>query len=201
MHAPSRTDRPAVPVGRWILRTFVGWTLGFVLAIACIVAVDAVGISGTQSPLAIGMGLGVGLLQSRLVGPRVGGARPWILATAGGLALPFLIADIGRVVGAAIPYSLAAYVASGGGLAGLLQWRLLRESTPAGAWWLALTPIGWILAGSTVWVNEWLPRLAGPAGAGRYVGVVLSGGLVLGLAGALAWRLIDASADQPLKRR
>jgi hypothetical protein len=82
-------------------------------------------------------------------------------------------------------------------LAGALQWRLLR-ALPAGgaAWWPIITPIGWLLAGSTVWINELLPRTRGLIGAGRYIAVVLSGGVVLGVAAAVAWRL-----NQPRKRR
>jgi hypothetical protein len=180
-----------VDARRWILRTFLGWSAGLFLAIACIIAVDSLGVAGTQSPLAIGMGLGVGLLQGRLVAPLLGERRGWLVATTVGLALPFVLADLLRSVGRPVPYSLATYVAIGGVLAGVLQWRLLRPRAGVGmVWWLALTPIGWSLAASTVWVAEWLPKnMPGVLGAGRYLAVVLSGGLVLGLASALAWRL------------
>jgi hypothetical protein len=45
-------------------------------------------------------------------------------------------------------------------------------------------------------INELLPRTRGLIGAGRYIAVVLSGGVVLGVAAAVAWRL-----NQPRKRR
>ena len=196
MDAPTAAARIPVPAWRWIPATFLGWTAGLILAIALVIGVDAVGISGAQSPLALGMGLGVGLLQGRIVAPLVGGARAWVAATTLGLSLPFAIGDVLRLVGLSV-YSLAAFVGIGGALAGVLQWRLLRAPAVAGTgWWPVITPIGWILAGSTVWLNEWLPKVPGLIGLGRYLGVVLAGGLVLGLAAALAWRL-----GQPRKRR
>ncbi len=201
MHVPrSDSHRVGIPASAWILRTFLGWTAGVVLAIACIIAVDSLGVSGTQSPLALGMGLGVGALQAGLVAPLIGGRRRWIAATTFGLSVPFLVADAARLVGGAMPYSLAAYVALGGVLAGALQERLLRSAAVAGTrWWLIITPIGWLLAASTVWVAEWLPKnVTGLIGAARYIGIVLSGGVVLGAAGAVAWRRGDR---QPRKRR
>lgn len=177
---------------RWISRTFAGWVVGFVLALACIVAVDSLGVGGLQSPLAVGMGLGVGAFQRRAVSPFIGPGSAWIAATTIGLALPFALADALKAAGAGVPYALAPYVAAGGVLAAALQWRLLRAAgVPAPGWWLAITPTGWIAGASTVWLVEWLPRWAGLLGAARYLSVVLSGGLPLGVAAALAWRLMD----------
>jgi hypothetical protein len=196
MDAPALAERH-VPISatRWIVRTFLGWTVGFVLAIACVIAVDSVGLRGTQSPLAIGMGLGVGLMQGRLLAlllaPPPIGARAWVAATTLGLSLPFVATDVVTLLGGSIPYALSAYVAIGGVLAGALQWRLLRRAVASAAWWPILTPIGWLLAASMVWVSEALPRdVRGLAGAGRYVAVILAGGLILGAFGALAWRLM-----------
>jgi hypothetical protein len=138
------------------------------------------------------------------VAPLLGGGRRWVAATTLGLSLPFVVTDVLRLLGAGLPFSLSAYVAIGGVLAGLLQWQLLSPSTAAAAWWPVITPIGWILAASMVWVAEWLPKnVTGLLGAGRYVAVVLTGGLVLGLADAAAWRLMRlAGAErQPLNRR
>ena len=190
---------------RWILRTFLGWSAGLFLAIALIICVDSLGVTGTQFPLAVGMGLGVGAVQAHLVAPLLRGRRSWIVATTVGLSLPFVAADTLRLAGSPVPYSLAAYVALGGVLAGALQARLLRALPVAGtAWWLVITPVGWLLAGSTVWLNELLPKnVPGLIGAGRYLAVVLSGGLVLGLASAVAWRLmrVAGAERQPLNRR
>jgi hypothetical protein len=141
------------------------------------------------------MGLGVGLLQGRMLAPLLAGGRSWVAATMLGLSLPFVLADLLRLLGSPLPYSLAGYVALGGVLAGALQWRLLRTLAATGtAWWAVVTPIGWLLASSTVWINELLPRKPGGLiGAGRYIAVVLSGGVVLGVASWVAWRLMRPS--------
>jgi hypothetical protein len=82
-------------------------------------------------------------------------------------------------------------------LAAALQVRLLQAQSIAGTWWwFAITPAGWLLAGSTVWLNELLPRnVTGLLGAGRYLAVVLSGGVVLGAACAVAWRLMASTSS------
>jgi hypothetical protein len=160
-----------------------------------VIGVDATGIAGTQSPLALGMGLGVGLLQRRLVGPRLGAGWPWVAATTIGLSLPFAIVDLLPLAGVGVPYSLGAYVAAGGALVGVLQWRLLRTAGfERAVWWAVLTPAGWMLAGSTVSVAQWLPRSLGPIAAVFYLAIVMSGGLLLGVTAALAWRLLRAPA-------
>jgi hypothetical protein len=197
----ATAPRTTIPAVRWIPRTFVGWAAGLFLAIALIIGVDSLGISGTQFPLAVGMGLGVGAVQARLVISLLGSRRPWIAATTAGLSLPFVAGDALRLAGVPPPYALAAYVAIGGVLAAALQGRLLRARSVAGTqWWVAITPIGWILAAAVVWLNDLLPKnVTGLLGAGRYLAVVLSGGVVLGAASAAAWRLMASkpSVRQP----
>lgn len=180
----------------WVSRTFLGWCLGFVFAIAFVVVADGVGAPGLQSPLPVGMGLGVGLLQGRWLASRLGHAGRWVIATSSGLALPFLVADLSHLLGTPVPYALAAYVAAGGVVAAAFQWLLLRAVVASPVWWLLVTPVGWLLGGSTVWINErLLPKTPGLIGALQYVSVVLSGGLVLGIACVLAWRLAERDAS------
>ena len=196
---PAGADREHQPgqARRWILWTFLGWSAGLFLAIALIIGVDSLGVSGTQFPLAVGMGLGVGAAQARLVAPLLGGRRAWISATTAGLSLPFVLGDALRLAGAPLPYALAAYVAIGGGLAAALQARLLQTvAVGSTGWWLVITPIGWLLAAAMVWLNELLPKnVTGLLGAGRYLAVVLSGGVVLGAASAVAWRLMGSPSS------
>jgi hypothetical protein len=180
-------DRTENLTGRWIARTFAGWSAGFVLAILLIVVAESIGLRDVQFPLALGMGAGVGLFQSRLTGLHFGVRRRWILATAAGLTLPFLLSDILRMAGRPLPYSLAGFVALGGLLTALLQWPLLRRALGrAAAAWVPVTTAGWMSAGSTVWLNEHvLPKTPGLLGALQYIAVVLAGGLILGAAGAV----------------
>jgi hypothetical protein len=200
MDASAATGhRTTIPPGRWVARTFLGWSAGLCLAITLIIGVDSLGVSGTQFPLAVGMGLGVGAVQARLVASPLGGRRPWIVATTAGLSLPFVLGDALRLAGVPLPYALPAYVAAGGVLAAALQRRLLLAQAMAGtSWWLVITPIGWLLAGATGLLNDLLPKTPGLIGAGRYLAVVLSGGVVLGVASAVAWRLARPAAVRRL---
>lgn len=193
-------DRTESLTGRWIARTFAGWSAGFVLAILLIVVAESIGLRNVQFPLALGMGAGVGQFQSRLTAIHFGVRRRWILATGTGLTLPFLLSDILQIVGRPLPYSLASFVALGGLLTALLQWPLLRRALGrAAAAWVPVTTAGWVSAGSTVWLNEHvLPKTPGLPGALQYIAVVLAGGLILGAAGAVVLHgAVPAAADVP----
>lgn len=172
---------------RWVLGTFAGWTVGFFLAILFIVVVDSVGVVQVQSPVALGMGAGVGLAQFRLLRPVLRRRSAWVTATALGLASPFLVGDLAQILDRPVPFDLAGYVAIGGVVVAVVQWLLLRRVSCDAAWWLVTSPVGWILASSTVAINDsWIPRIPGIVGALIYVAVILSGGLLLGLCTAPA---------------
>lgn len=175
------------PVARWIKLTFWGWTLGFGFVLAFVALAGVLGLGDTQFPVGLGMGLGVGWLQAMAVEPILGGRRAWIAASALGVALPFVVFDIARLLGSEVPLSLVLNGVLGGALAGALQARLLAPHV-RGAWrWIPVSVGGWSLAASTVLLNErFLPRIPGLAGAGLYVAVVLLGGLALGVVGGVA---------------
>jgi hypothetical protein len=173
---------PKPLASRWIGASFAGWSAGFVLSILFLVGVESIGIRNTQFPLALGMGFGVGFMQARLLGPRLGGRWKWVLASSAGLAAPFLLMDLFRLFGIAVPFSLAAYVGIGGIVAGALQAGLLRSITSRAGRWLPPAAAAWILAGSTVLIADRLelPGVTGIAAALMFVAIVLLGGVVLG---------------------
>ena len=186
---------------RWIRLTFGGWCIGFVLAIVLILAAESIGVRETQFPLALGMGAGVGFAQARLLLPYLWKRWPWVVATALGLAAPFVVADGARGIGNPLPYALPAYVALGGVSAGILQWNLLRRVSEGAAWWLVASPVAWMAAATTVAVSDQVfqvsrrvPLLNGLPGALLYLAVVLAGGVLLGGAGAPAVRRIMAGS-------
>ncbi len=183
-------SQPAITGGRWVVRTFAGWTVGFVLAIVLLIASESIGMPAVQFPLALGMALGVGAFQARVLRAAHPASSGWTMATALGLSAPFVVFDVLQLAGVGLPFSLPVHVALGGVAAAILQWRLIRRHEAHAWWWLVATPPGWLLAGSTVWISELLPRTAGLVGALIYVMIILAGGVVLGLAGVLAWRLM-----------
>lgn len=182
----SRTGRHRmISPRRWVTATFLGWTAGFVLAILLIIGVESAGLREVQFPLALGMGLGVGFVQARALTAVRQLRRRWVLATAAGLAAPFLVADFARHLELNLPYSLPAFVAIGGFCVSVFQFQLLRNLVRRPVLWLVLTPLGWLLAASTVAFNDrYLPKIPGILGALLFVGIILLGGLLLGITGA-----------------
>ena len=166
---------------RWIVGTFAGWTVGFVLSILFIVGVESLGVRETQFPLALGMGVAVGYEQSRMLAPVLRNRWRWFWATALGLTAPFIVMDVVRAFELPLPYSLPVLVAVGGLSVSVLQWRLLRRTLARATPWLLASPVGWVLAGSTVWLADQLPRIPGVVGALMFVAVVLGGGALLGV--------------------
>lgn len=160
--------------------TFYGWSLGFALILLFIALFGLIGLGDSQFPVGLGMGVGVGLLQRRVIAERTGRGAGWLGASALGLAAPFLARDGARVLAITLPYALAGSIVVGGLVVGLLQWRVLRLSAGRGVRWIAASVVGWALGGSTVVLNEKLPRTPGIVGALIYIGVILTGGILLG---------------------
>src|SRR5262245_6817463 len=174
----------------WIGATWGGWLLGFVLIVAFAFVLDAIGLSGTQSFVGLGMGAGVGLVQARLVRQRLVPAfAPWFWSCVIGVTTPFLIVDILNLIGVGIPYSLQAAVAAGGLLTGVLQARILEKRFRGASSWIVASAAGWILAAGTSAISDWMfqaKRINGLSGALLYLGAMLSGGPLLGLVTSVA---------------
>lgn len=177
--------------GRWVRATFAGWALGFLLVLVFVAITSVIGLGDTQFAVGLGMGAGVGLRQSRLLAPFTGSRRPWVLASALGIALPFVVFDITDAFLSDTTYSLPVMVVVGGLAAGLLQWRILRAIATRAGWWVPASLAGWSLAGGAVAFNDrFLPPgsagLTGLAGALVFIAMVLVAGVLLGVATAVA---------------
>lgn len=169
-------------LGTWTKATFLGWVLGFVLILVLITLTGAMGLGDFQFGVGLGMGLGVGLMQSRRLTDSLKLRRGWILATAGGAATPFVIADLVGLIGVDLPWSLPLAVVGAGLVSGLLQARILHRGGRAVGWWMAASLLGWSLAAGTVVFNDRvLPRIPGIPGALLFIAVILLGGVLLGL--------------------
>lgn len=183
------------PERGWARATFVGWLLGFVLILVLLGVAGALGMGDLQFPVGLGMGLGVGLIQSRRPSLRSAGVA-WSASSALGVAAPFLVGDLAKVLDHPLPYSLAVYVVIGGVVVGLLQTGLLRRLGLRAGWWALACGLGWSLGAASVLLADHLPRVPGLLGALLYVGVVLAGGMLLGLVQApVAQRVRTGGAD------
>lgn len=170
--------------GPWIRATWAGWALGVPLVILLALAGESLRIGPLQFPVGLGMGMGVGFMQGRVVRNLLGAAAPWRWSCALGLALPFLVADLAQQAGRALPYSLYLAVALGGLIVGIWQALLLRRRFSRAGWWVAASVLGWSLAAGLGAVADGLPRshaIRGIWGALAYLGIVAGGGLVLGV--------------------
>ncbi len=171
-------------LGPWIRATGAGWALGVPFVILLALAGESLRIGPLQFPVGLGMGLGVGFMQGRIVRTLLGAAAPWRWSCALGLALPFLAADLAQQAGRPLPYSLYLAVALGGLTVGIWQARLLRRRFSRAGWWVAASVVGWSLAAGLGAVADGLPRshaVRGIWGALAYLGIVAAGGLLLGV--------------------
>jgi len=173
---------------RVLVATPIGWALGILAGIGLIILVESAGVMAMQTPLVVGVALGISTQQYRALRPALAHSRTrWVLATCLGLAAPFVLADVARMVGRPLPYDLVRFVILGGVIASVLQWRMLRTSVQRAAGWIIASPAGYIAAASTVWLNDRvLPKTPGIVGALQYLGVILAGGVLFGIVTAVA---------------
>jgi hypothetical protein len=196
--SPARTpSSPSRLVARWTRATFLGWSLGFALILLFIGLSGMVGLGDSQFPVGLGMGIGVGLLQRRVLAEYLGTGAGWLGASAAGMTAPFVARDIARLLALEIPYALAGSVVVGGLAVGLLEWRVLRRHVTGGASWVLASVFGWALAGSTVVLNDKvLPKIPGVVGALIYIAVILIGGVPLGVITGLVLQRLGSHAPR-----
>ncbi len=178
----------------WARATWLGWVLGVPSIIVLALLGEAVGIGGAQVLVGAGMGAGLGLMQSRALRGVLPRPVLWFWSCALGLALPFLVADLAKVAEWNITYSLYICVALGGLIVGIWQALLLRPRFFNTVWWVVASVAGWAAASGMAAAADSLSRshsVRGLAGALLYLGIVASGGLVLGFftGVARAWLL------------
>jgi len=187
-------------VHRWTWVTFSGWCLGVALIFVFLGLSGLVGLGNSQFPVGLGMGVGVGFLQRRVVAERVGKGTGWLGSTALGMTAPFVARDVARLLGFTLPDPLAGSIVVGSLLIALLQWRLLRLDARRGLLWVVATVAGWALGGSTVVLNERvIPKTPGILGALIYIAVVLTGGILLGATTGLVVPRVLASTPPPVE--
>lgn len=178
-------------VARWTRATALGWALGVPLVVLLSVLAEAGDVEGLQSPIGLGMGLALGLVQLGALRARGARSSSWFWATFAGLSPPFAAIDLARLAGIMVPDSLYVAVPVGGLLAGLLQALALRSAGVRPLLWSLASTLGWSLATASVALADSLRHLSllhGLAGALLYLVLAAAGGPLLGLATGLALR-------------
>ena len=174
-------------LAHWVRVTFGGYLLGFVLTMLGLIAGDLIGLPTVfQSVIGLGMGVGVGFAQRRLVKRMVGSAKLWILTSTVGLWAGFFVFDVIEAIWGELSsrQSLQFDIVLGGLFVGLLQRRILFSYSNKASWWVLASTAGWGLAGRAANVT-----FSGELDAILNLGMILMGGVILGIVtgGALVW--------------
>lgn len=186
---------PSITLGGWTISTWLGWILGIPILIGLAVMLEAFGFQTIQFPVGLGMGLGVGLLQARLV-RRVGvPVGDWITSCAVGLAVPFAAFDVGTRFGYYHANALYLSVALGGLIVGTWQAYLLRPHLRGAGVWIVASVLGWTAASGSAVLADVLFRaraFEGIPGALAILGAFMAGGVILGAITGLPLRRANA---------
>lgn len=140
-----KADKPSIraPFFRqWLIASFWGWLIGFVLIVGLAVGIETVGLPNTNLMIGIGIGAGVGFMQGRVAKKWFSATNHWMWTSIVGMTIPFLVTefvDLGF-------NPLAMNVALGGLLVGFLQLRILKPLSVKANWWVPTCTIGWTLA-------------------------------------------------------
>ena len=167
---------------RWVLMTFLGWLIGFVLVLCLSVLFDGMGLEGFQFILGAGMGAGVSFMQWRLL-KQQGMDLRWVWFAVIGLSLPLLVYDLLDELGIYHQDGntiVRVCIALGGLLAGILQYTLFK--TEHNRLWIAASLLGWSLAGMVVFAMDYTTRLSASNLIIFLINLlcILGGGVVLG---------------------
>lgn len=132
----------------WIMACFWGWLIGIVLILLLSGMLEALGTEDLQFYVGLGMGAGVGLAQWLWLKRRFPVAPLWILLSALGMCLPFLLMDFMPVPDGS--YKLPLSVVLGGLITGRLQSQLLKKETALAAGWMMGSLLAWSLSSVAV---------------------------------------------------
>lgn len=164
---------------RWLLATAAGWVLGIVLVV---ILAEIWSVTGMESQfmVGIGMGAGVGYMQSRIVTTVIGASRRWLWSSVVGLGVPFIAWDLGAFIDIDVPFALQVFVLLGALFAGLLQTVMLRRHSVRAPWWVPACVVGWGLPAALAALKN--------AGVVPLIAILI-GGVILGAVTgiALSW--------------
>jgi len=140
-------------VVRWVWATFFGWLLGFVTLVSLALAWSPFG-NEAQFMVGVGMGFGVGFVQSRVLKKHISSPSGWCIASTVGMGSLFVLYDLLGLFGIEIPFPMPLYLIAGGLLTGLLQMRLLRPFSRQAALWVPACGIGWLIPAALVALGD-----------------------------------------------
>lgn len=168
----------------WVVANFLGWLFGIGLILLLSGLFDSVGLEGFQFYVGLGVGMGLGVMQWRMLHTWLGLGKVWLFYSLLGFAVPFLAFDffsffwdisLGRYH---LPVCVLATGVISSGLYSLALKKYFEDSWKYGSGFF----IGLMLALFAVWLVEFTPRLGMPTLAVFFanLGLILVGGPIVG---------------------
>jgi len=183
---------------RWLWATTVGWWLGFVVLVGLAAFWDLLG-GGAQFMVGVGMGFGVGFVQSRVLKGVIASPWGWCAASTFGMGSLFVLYDLLGLFGFALPFSLPLFLIAGGLLVGLLQGRFLQPFSPRAPFWVPACMLGWLMPAALIALGD--SGVLGEWGSLATLSVIFLGGIPVGgvtgagLVGILPYPPVEEHAE------
>ena len=189
------TEQVGFNLKKWVLFNFFGWFLGVTLIMAISPALEFFGIKHQQFAVGTGMGLGIGLVQWFLLRTSIPLKFSWVWVSVFGMTLPFVVLEqIGGLTGIQILFSA---VSIGAVIIGYVHYALLKNHVSKAILWLPASAIGWMAALIAVKALDFTYVLSASNLVLFFVnlGLILSGGLLLGLSSGIALKTMLKKAS------
>ncbi len=180
------SDIKAFNLKKWILFNFIAWFFGVVLIMVFSTALEFFGVKQQQMAVGLGMGLGIGFMQWFLIRTSIPLSFNWVWVSSLGMTLVFvLVQELGQSEGAEL---LLPAVSVGAILIGYIHFAMLKQYLKKAILWLPASALGWLSALAAVKALDYTHLLSDNNLVLFFVnlGLILSGGLLLGLSTGLA---------------
>src|SRR5690349_17833965 len=182
---------------RWIKATFLGWIVGVLLIVLLSSLLDSFDIEGMQFYLGVGMGAGVAFFQWRVLRKFIPLDTRWIWFSVSGMGIPFVIMDFLMPTPGSqklvISISVCALVT------GIIQYFLLKQSSPKSQIWIPANFLGWTLAAFCVLAIDYTMEMRDviPPLIGAIINLllILGSGVVLGATTGIVLKRILPSTN------
>ncbi|MFM6983062.1 MAG: hypothetical protein ACKOXF_02945 [Chitinophagaceae bacterium] len=173
---------------KWMLFNFIGWFLGVFVMLGVSSLFEALSIRNTQIPVGVGMGFGIGLLQWWLLRTSVSLKFNWVWVSVFGMSLPFVVLEyLSPLSGEQV---LLPAVCIGAIITGYVHYAILKPLLNKAILWLPASAFGWLSALAAVKLLDYTHLMSDSNLVLFFVnlGLILSGGVLLGASTSLALR-------------
>ena len=168
--------------GKWVLFNLLVWVLGLILVIFVLgPIISLIPVKGIQFNLGLGMGAGVGLLQYLFLRKQFKVSFQWVLISALGMGLPFLLFDGIQLFNPIINDDILLYSLSLGAITiSLLQYLQWKKHYKTAGYWIVTSTLGWMSSFGAIKILDALQLQDKWIGFSVNLSLILVGGVILG---------------------